>query len=1131
MVWVKIVGFADLPVKNFGFQLENELTTPGATGISEIYHLYKYIERLLEYFGTPVDAKVVQVYQYTFLPGGGMNINYQNCTIRETPCDDGGNGRILTKYAGIGQDNITLFKNFMSPSGFKVVKVTTESFGPCLEKNLPPIANYVVLTQVYTAVTAPWWTRVSPYPGMHSAEFPQAYISEKFSFIRYEVVWRTDQPVSKKYFIYGHTNFTLETNTVYYQVLDETYDDVIQSPINPSIRGVRKFIEARDGRNMRGNINIDLHMIVDFEKPLSYYIITFTFTSFNTQGWTTRVNQMHIFINALIRGLGEQYRTFIFLKTFYLDSVTFSGNTTWGLRVFPGCNFTLIHEVQRIMFGSSTVTTKIADTFKQSFSGTLQLAGITEQFLGKCKIEPPFKKTDIPTLEVAFCGVFRYQIPGDAFHDNQDGGTRNLSIVLLGESGTALQPTSWIDFDSKTQTIYASPPTSLVALPKKDYTFKLKVTDSSGQVLECDIFVVLIGSVPNTAYKITIKGDFDQKTTNLVKSTVLASKVTSWMISETNNFLLLENQLTSDQQTYMEFSQCSWRFDPCDVPKIDAFKKIFFEQNGQPKSAFITHLQPEFKQLQMSSSTSGPCLDDNKPTVGDPWGPFKLSLCSTFHQQVPEGAFNDPEEGNTRHLRLNLDPLPPATSLPDWVSFNQTSQTMTMVPHTSLQEKSYQFVLNAEDTRQQSASQNLQVTLSTEQGEASHIVDMTFQVKTSETLKTFASIYRQLRKDINSYFGVEGDIVEYASMTSGSLILNAKWSNCGISRTVCERENIESFKDQLISADSSVKQEFKTAMSSNFDIKTAEFKLTGICIDEATPPKVLNPIPDQNIRYCSYLRYRIPENTFTDKIDGGTRNLKLSATYKGSTTLPSWVAFSESNQEFIVFLVSAKPASSNNTILDVTATTKRGISIKTSITFVITDKPLTSDRQNLKITVRGTVQFGSNKTSNFLSYIALLDTIGKVYSLTPSKLTFYAVQTLRVFAVVNVMSCGWPDCSDGQIENIKLLDLPTYDTKQFQPTFLHTSTVFKAASTNECLKEVQPPVVLQNMQPFTVDRCKTFKQEITGEVFQDKGGFHNLRFFVMNINEKPVDPQKTWVAMDGAFITGMVFVYYLCNGV
>ena len=1053
MVWVKIVGFENLPVKNFGFQLENELTIPGADSISEIYHLYKYIERVLEYFGSPVDSKVVQVYQYTFLPGGGMNINYQNCTIRETPCDDGGNGRILTKFAGVAQDNITEFKNFMNPAGFNVVKVTTESFGPCLEKNLPPIAKYVVLAQVYTAVTAPWWTRVSPYPGIHSAEFPQAYNSEKINFIRYEVVWRTDQPVSKDYFIYGHTNFTLETNTVYFQVLDETYDEVIQSPINPTIRGVRKFIEARDGRNMRGNLNIDLHMIVDFEKPLSYYVITFTFTNFNTQGWETRVNQMHIFVNSLIRGLGERYRTFIFLKTFYLNSVTLAGNATWGLRVFPGCNFTMIHEVQRIMFGSTTVTSKILDTFKQSFSGALQLTTITEQFLGKCKIEPPFKKTDIPALEISFCGVFRYQLPGDAFHDNQDGGTRNLSIVLLGEGGTALQPTSWIDFDSKTQSIIATPPTTLASLPKKDYLFKLKITDSSGQILECDLPVILIGSVPKTAYKITIKGDFDQKATNLVKSTVLANKVTSWMGSQTNNFLLLENQLTSDQQTYMEFSQCSWRFDPCDVPKIDAFKKIFFEQSGQPKPSFITHLQPEFKQLQMSSSTSGPCLDDKTPTVGEQWGPFTLSLCSTFNQQVPEAAFNDPEEGNSRHLSLKLNPLPPANNLPDWVSFDQTSQTLTMVPHTSLQEKSYQFVLNGEDTRQQSASQNLQVILPTQQGEASHIVDMTFQVKTTETLKTFALIYRQLRKDINNYFGAEGDIVEYASMTSGSLILNAKWSNCGISRTVCERENIVSFKDQLISTDGSVKQEFKTAMASNFVIKTVEFKFTGICIDEATPPKILNPIPNQKIQYCSYLRYRIPENTFTDKIDGGTRNLKLSATYQGSSTLPSWLAFSESNQEFIVFLVSAKPASSNTTLVDVKATTKRGISITTNITFMITDKPLSGDRQNLKITVRGTVSFGSNKTSNFLNYISLLNTIGKVYSLTPSKLTFYDVQTLRVFAVVNVMSCGWPNCSDGEIENIKMLDLPNYDPKtNFQPAFLHTSTVFKAARTNECLK-------------------------------------------------------------------------------
>ena len=75
------------------------------------------------------------------------------------------------------------------------------------------------------------------------------------------------------------------------------------------------------------------------------------------------------------------------------------------------------------------------------------------------------------------------------------------------------------------------------------------------------------------------------------------------------------------------------------------------------------------------------------------------------------------------------------------------------------------------------------------------------------------------------------------------------------------------------------------------------------------------------------------------------------------------------------------------------------------------------------------------------------------------------------------------------------------------------------------LKEVKPPVVLQNMVSFEVERCKSFKEEITGEVFQDKGGFNNLRFFVMTVNGKPVDPQNTWVAMDGAFVTGMVGLF------
>jgi len=839
------------------------------------------------------------------------------------------------------------------------------------------------------------------------------------------------------------------------------------------------MFSAYDNRNVQGNSVLNIYIYMDFKQPLDYYVVTFTFVNFQRQAWNVRVQYMHVFVNTLIKALGEYYRNYIFLKTFNIDTVTLAGNATWGLRVFPGCNFTMIRTVQSIMF-SSLHTKSLAGSFTQALKVNYEVTSITEILQGGCKIEPPFKKNELPELQIDFCGVFRYQIPSNAFHDNQDGDTRNLTLSLFDMSMRLIESQSWIGLDPYTQTIYAVPAAGSVKAGS--YTFKLVATDSSNQSLTCDLVVKLSGSPPTTAYKVTVIGDFDtSSTTTMTKSYALAMKVEEWMAGDSSQFLLLDNQLTSAKQTYLTFSQCSWRYDPCDTIKIDAFRNRFFNTDGSPKTAFISSLAPEFQQVQVSSSTSGPCLDDRKPDIGEPWGPFAINPCSTFREQVPANAFNDREEGDTRKLNLILKVNPPMPALPVWLLFDTTTQTLTMVAYEKLTDTSFEFTLDAFDSKEQSASQNLKATLSKRSGEVSHLVEMTLQV-TTPGLTEFTAIYSTLRQHIKSYFADQNDLMEYYSMSSGSVILNVKWSNCQISRTSCEREKITAFKDRLVLQDDSINPNFKQALQQDFDVQSLKVALKGICIEENTPPVVVNSLPEQSIRYCGYYQYTVPENTFSDKIDGGTRNLKLSVKKDGSVALPSWIAFSEYNQQFLVLLISTEPAAQNITTFTVTATTKRGISVSTNIVFRIMDSPLPEQRY-LKVSVQSNKGFKSdNATSLLTTYIELLEKIGHVYNLTVSKTTFYKLTAMNPYMSPRVISCGVHNCTMGEIESkIHYPELPTYDTARFQPEFVLVNQDLKVG-TEKCQGETKPPVVLQNIKAFTVYRCRTFQKEITGEV-------------------------------------------------
>jgi len=68
--------------------------------------------------------------------------------------------------------------------------------------------------------------------------------------------------------------------------------------------------------------------------------------------------------------------------------------------------------------------------------------------------------------------------------------------------------------------------------------------------------------------------------------------------------------------------------------------------------------------------------------------------------------------------------------------------------------------------------------------------------------------------------------------------------------------------------------------------------------------RVKNPVPPLHVRRCGFLRYTIPADTFTDVVDGDTRNLELSLynSSRGELTENDWVSFDTKNQTLYAVL-------------------------------------------------------------------------------------------------------------------------------------------------------------------------------------------------------------------------------------
>jgi len=49
---------------------------------------------------------------------------------------------------------------------------------------------------------------------------------------------------------------------------------------------------------------------------------------------------------------------------------------------------------------------------------------------------------------------YSFVIPEDSFSDLEDGNTRNLRLIFKTEEGTAVSPSSWLQFDPEKQKVY-----------------------------------------------------------------------------------------------------------------------------------------------------------------------------------------------------------------------------------------------------------------------------------------------------------------------------------------------------------------------------------------------------------------------------------------------------------------------------------------------------------------------------------------------------------------------------------------------------------------------------------------------------------------------------------------------------
>eukprot|EP00794_Sanderia_malayensis_P017595 gene17595-19348_t len=296
----------------------------------------------------------------------------------------------------------------------------------------------------------------------------------------------------------------------------------------------------------------------------------------------------------------------------------------------------------------------------------------------------------------------------------------------------------------------------------------------------------------------------------------------------------------------------------------------------------------------------------------------------------------------------------------------------------------------------------------------------------------------------------------------------------------------------------------------------------GLAGTRAQQLTVRNPIPALNVSVCGYLEYRIPADTFHDDIDGDTRHLNL--TLRNSSGIISkhhWVNFNSATQTIIALVHSHVFSSAEVTVNEynfiLTATTKRGVSISTNVSLVVSDRATRNSTVSLALTF---AWVGSHSPPPVIILKVIFDRLAAYFNISVQSLRYAHVFEIRNVFAVKIVNCTEISTKCNQ-QSVSLLKSKLYNNMGTLPAFFSAMNpeiyvmYVQVSPTGPCTKRTVPTV--QNKYPvITLSACATFSYRLPS-VFYDEEDNYNLQLHVHAFDGiVPQDPEKIWATINTA---------------
>ncbi|XP_034177078.1 uncharacterized protein LOC117602768 isoform X2 [Osmia lignaria lignaria] len=285
---------------------------------------------------------------------------------------------------------------------------------------------------------------------------------------------------------------------------------------------------------------------------------------------------------------------------------------------------------------------------------------------------------------------------------------------------------------------------------------------------------------------------------------------------------------------------------------------------------------------------------------------------------IPPNTFSDPEDGDTRNLKLSLYLQGAPLKTTHWLQFNQRTQEVYGLPLEN-DISTWMYELVATDSEGSNVTDQLDV----------HVQ----QHKLSRSVNHEFSIY--LRIDKRSEFPTEVDwelkvirrLAElYGDSDTRHITVRSidvdhdqaifTWTNDSLPRSSeCPKEYINDLLHVLIDRNGDPSPSLREVLQPEIRVKRVVYQGIGQCEDMTRPetPRVSTqepksnfpPLPRNQVDLVNatvgqLLVFKVPEDTFYDAEDGSARNMQMNLLTIERKPIPphEWLQFDSKNQEF-----------------------------------------------------------------------------------------------------------------------------------------------------------------------------------------------------------------------------------------